>query len=107
MKIWNQSLPSISGSSCMSLSTKQALCRCLDVPTCQGNDWRKLAEVIGVNHYSAHFANQASPSEAILNLWESQNNINDNHTALLRLAKILKDINRLDAVVILERELKK
>ena len=59
------------------------------------------------NHYSAHFANQASPSEAILNLWESQNNINDNHTALLRLAKILKDINRLDAVVILERELKK
>merc|ERR1711884_627512 len=36
-----------SGSSCMSFSTKQALCRCLDVPTCQGNDWRKLAEVIG------------------------------------------------------------
>ena len=64
-------------------------------------------EVISVNHYPVHFANQASPSEAILNLWESQNNINDNHTALLRLAKILKDINRLDAVVILERELKK
>ena len=92
--------------SCMSVSTKQALCRCLDVPTCQGNDWRKLAEVIGVNHYSAHFANQASPSEAILNLWESQNNIKDNHTALLELAQLLKDINRLDALVILERELK-
>ena len=66
-----------------------------------------MADVIIVNHYSVQFANQASSSEAILNLWESQNNINDNHTALLRLAKILKDINRLDAVVILERELKK
>ena len=95
-----------SSGSCMSVSTKQALCRCLDVPTCQGNDWRKLAEVIGVNNYSAHFANQASPSEAILNLWESQNNIKDNHTALLELAQLLKDINRLDALVILERELK-
>jgi hypothetical protein len=95
-----------SSGSCMSVSTKQALCRCLDVPTCQGNDWRKLAEVIGVNHYSAHFANQSSPSEAILNLWESQNNIKDNHTALLELAQLLKDINRLDALVILERELK-
>ena len=91
----------------MSLSTKQALCRCLDVPTCQGNDWRKLAEVIGVNHFSALFANETSPSEAILSLWESQNNIGDNHSVLLKLAQILKDINRLDAVVILERELRK
>jgi len=96
-----------SQTSCMSNSTKQALCRCLDVPTCQGNDWRKLAEVIGVNNYSAHFANQPSPSEAILNLWESRNNIKDNHTALVTLAQLLKDISRLDAVVILERELKK
>ena len=96
-----------SGSSCMSLSTKQALCRCLDVPTCQGNDWRKLAEVVGVNHYSAHFANETSPSEAILSLWELQNNIGDHHSVLLKLAQILKDINRLDAVVIFERELRK
>merc|ERR1711879_331885 len=81
-------------SSCMSPSTKQALCRCLDVPTCQGNDWRKLAEVIGANQYSAHFANQSSPSEAILNLWESGNHFKDSTSALAALAQILRDINR-------------
>lgn len=93
-------------SSIMSNSTKQALCRCLDVPTCQGNDWRKLAEVVGANHYSAHFANQPSPSEAILNLWEARNNFKDNKSALTALAQLLRDINRPDAIVILERELK-
>eukprot|EP00093_Oithona_nana_P009055 09055.XXX_470797_475455_1 [CDS] Oithona nana genome sequencing. len=90
----------------MSKTTKTALCRCLDVPTCQGNDWRKLAEVLGLNHYSMHFANQPSPSEAILNLWEARNNANDTKVALLKLEQLLKDINRLDAVVILQRELK-
>ena len=93
-------------STIMSNSTKQALCRCLDVPTCQGNDWRKLAEVVGANHYSAHFANQPSPSEAILNLWEARNNFKDNKSALTALAQLLRDINRPDAIVILERELK-
>lgn len=99
-------LNSISSESIMTPSTKQALCRCLDVPTCQGNDWRKLAEVIGANHYSAHFANQPSPSEAILNLWEARNNFNDNKSGLKALAQLLRDINRPDAIVILERELK-
>ena len=93
-------------SSIMSNTTRQALCRCLDVPTCQGNDWRKLAEVIGANQYSAHFANQSSPSEAILNLWESGNHFKDSTSALAALAQILRDINRPDAIVILERELK-
>ena len=93
-------------SSIMSNTTRQALCRCLDVPTCQGNDWRKLAEVIGASHYSAHFANQSSPSEAILNLWESGNHFKDSNSALAALAQILRDINRPDAIVILERELK-
>ena len=90
----------------MSKTTKIALCRCLVVPTCQGNDWRKLAEVLGLNHYSMHFANQPSPSEAILNLWEARNNSNDTKVALLKLEQLLKDINRPDAVVILQRELK-
>ncbi len=91
----------------MSESTKMALGRCLDVPTCQGNDWRKLAQVLGIQHLSAHFANQQSPSEAILNLWESRNSNKDSQSALLNLAALLREINRLDAVVILERELKK
>ena len=94
------------GSEIMSKTTKTALCRCLDVPTCQGNDWRKLAEVLGLNHYSVHFANQPSPSEAILNLWETQNTQNDTKVALKKLEQLLKDINRPDAVVILQRELK-
>ena len=90
----------------MTPSTKQALCRCLDVPTCQGNNWCKLAKVIGVYHCSAHFANQHLPSEAILNLWEARNNFNDSKTVLWALAQLLRDINRPDAIVILERELK-
>ena len=94
------------GAEIMSKTTKTALCRCLDVPTCQGNDWRKLSEVLGLNHYSVHFANQPSPSEAILNLWEAQNNANDTKVALKKLEQLLKDINRPDAVVILNRELK-
>lgn len=91
--------------SCMNPSTKSALCRLLDVPTCQGNDWRKLAEICGINY--GNFSNLSSPSEAILNIWETRNMNKDNSTKLVTLAQLLKDINRLDAVVILERELKK
>lgn len=91
----------------MSMTTKAALCRCLDSPTCQGNDWRSLAEAAGLSQFLAHFANQSSPSGAILSLWEARNHFVDNHSALLNLAQLLKDINRLDALVILERELKK
>ncbi len=91
----------------MSGSTKQALCRCLDVPTCQGNDWRQLAEALGYGQLSGNFAQKVSPSEALLGFWEANSGIRDKTTALRTLAQLLQNINRQDAIIILEREIKK
>ncbi|TRY68737.1 hypothetical protein TCAL_10749 [Tigriopus californicus] len=88
----------------LSLTTKKALCRCLDVPSCEGNGWQQLATALGADHYLPFLDSQASPSEALLNLWESRNCESD---PLLSLARLLKDIKREDAIVILERDLRR
>lgn len=87
----------------LSPTTKQVLCRTLDVPTCQGNDWRKLAVALRADQYSAYFASQNSPSEALLNFWEETN---CEPEPLKTLSTMLREINREDAIVILERDLK-
>jgi len=84
-------------------STKQVLCRTLDVPTCQGNDWRKLAVAMRADQYSAYFASQNSPSEALISFWEERNSEPE---PLRTLSSLLREINREDAIVILERDLK-
>ena len=91
------------GSQKLSLSTKQALCRTLDVPSCEGRGWQQLAEVLEAEHFISFFASQPSPSEALLNLWEAKNK---DPEPLVTLARMLKIIKREDAVVILERDLK-
>lgn len=88
----------------LSLTTKKALCRCLDVPSCEGNGWQQLATALGADHYLPFLASQSSPSEALLNLWESRNCESD---PLLNLARLLKEIKREDAIVILERDLRR
>ena len=96
-------------------STRKALCRTLDMTTVHGDNWRRLAELLGFDQYAAFFAAQTSPSEALLNFWESRDNSGaslssqrefNNSAALHNLANLLKDINRQDAVVILERDMK-
>lgn len=77
--------------------------RTLDVPTCQGNDWRKLATALGADHYVSYLSAQQSPSEALLNLWETKTT---DPEPLRALSILLREINREDAIIILERDLK-
>jgi hypothetical protein len=81
-----------------------ALSRILDASSCEGNGWQQLATAIGADHYNAHFASQPSPANALLRLWESRNRDPD---PLQALARLLKQIRREDAIVILERDIKK
>ena len=80
--------------------------------TVHGDNWRRLSELLGFDQYSAFFAAQTSPSDALLSFWESRDNSLstrkdlDNSSALHNLANLLKDINRQDAVVILERDMR-
>ena len=83
--------------------TKQVLCRTLDVPTCQGNDWRKLAKALRADQYMAYFSSQPSPSEALINFWEERNS---DPEPLKTLGSLLREINREDAIIILERDMK-
>ena len=93
-------------------STRTAICRSLDVPTCQGADWRRLASALGVDQYCSFFSSQPSPSEALMDLWEAKTRSatsggNENqHVNLRNFANLLREISREDVVVILERELK-
>ena len=87
----------------LSPGTKQVLCRTLDVPTCQGNDWRKLAAVLRAEEYMDYFSSQPSPSEALINFWEERNT---DPEPLKTLGSLLREINREDAIIILERDLK-
>lgn len=88
----------------LSPSTMAALSRILDASSCEGNGWQQLATAIGADHYNAHFASQPSPANALLRLWESRNRDPD---PLQALARLLKQIRREDAIVILERDIKK
>ena len=81
----------------------------LDVPSCEGSGWRDLAAALGADHYSAFFATQLSPSEALINLWEARGGGEEDGGVdpLMGLARLLKEIKREDAVVVLERDMRK
>ncbi len=92
----------------MSPSTRAALCRLLDVPSCEGSGWQQLAEALGADHYSAFFASQPSPSQALLGLWEARacGSMGEEEEPLRYLARMLGEIRREDAIVVLERDLR-
>ncbi len=79
------------------LSTLSGL---LDPPNAQGNDWRMLAERLNVHRYPAYFASRASPTEAILALWEARNR---EILAVSNLGNVLRGMGRFDAANVLER----
>ena len=83
------------------LSVKQSLSQLLDPPNNTNNDWRMLAERLGVNRYITFFATQPSPTEAILNLWEARNR---ESTAVAGLVNILRGMNRHDAAQVLDMD---
>lgn len=86
----------------LSRQVKKQLCQCLDTPTVRGNDWRMLARLLNTDRYTNFFATKPSPTECILDLWEARNRQSN---AIAELVKILRDMDRFDAVTILENAL--
>lgn len=83
------------------VQVKQAIARLLDPPTTNNNDWRQLAERLGVNRYITFFATQTSPTEAILDLWEARNR---ESTAVAGLVNSLRGMGRHDAAQVLDMD---
>ncbi|KAL1514115.1 hypothetical protein ABEB36_003430 [Hypothenemus hampei] len=78
---------------------RKQLCHCLDPPTPRGNDWRMLAHALHVDGYINFFAAKHSPTDCILDLWEARNR---NSNALTELKQIFSDMERYDAVNVLD-----
>ncbi|XP_030755093.1 netrin receptor UNC5C [Sitophilus oryzae] len=83
----------------LSKQIRKQLCHCLDTPTQRGNDWRMLANALNVDRYINFFATKPSPTDCILDLWESRNRTSN---ALTELTQIFTEMERYDAVNILE-----
>lgn len=81
---------------------RKQLCQCLDPPTSRGNDWRMLAHALSVDRYINFFATKPSPTDCILDLWEARNRQSN---ALTELVQIFRDMDRYDAVTIIENTL--
>lgn len=79
---------------------RKQLCHALDPPTSRGNDWRLLARALHVDRYINFFATKPSPTDCILDLWEARNR---NSNALTELRQIFNDMERFDAVNILDK----
>ena len=102
---------SISSPHFLSSSTKTGLCRTLDTPSCEGNSWRQLGQLIGINSQEEAFiSTQRSPSEALLEMWELRGfptpiqGASDNNGPIGKLTTMLKKIRREDAIIILQRD---
>ncbi|XP_055933878.1 netrin receptor UNC5C-like isoform X5 [Argiope bruennichi] len=80
---------------------RKQLCICLDPPNSRGNDWRRLAEELGVNRYINYFATKSSPTDHILDLWEARE---QEANSLGNLLNILRVMGRGDAVQVVEKE---
>ncbi|GIY77672.1 netrin receptor UNC5C [Caerostris darwini] len=80
---------------------RKQLCICLDPPNSRGNDWRRLAEELGVNRYINYFATKSSPTDHILDLWEARD---QEANSLGNLLNILRVMGRGDAVQVVEKE---
>ncbi|XP_015835944.1 netrin receptor UNC5C isoform X2 [Tribolium castaneum] len=83
----------------LSRQLRKQLCQCLDPPTPRGNDWRMLAHALSVDRYINFFATKPSPTDCILDLWEARNRQSN---ALTELKQIFSDMERFDAVNILD-----
>ncbi|CAG0890329.1 unnamed protein product [Cyprideis torosa] len=96
--------PSVKSSFRLPRATKNALCRLLDEPNLRGNDWRLLAQHLRMDRYTNYFATKPSPTDSILDLWEARHRASDVNIAICDLIRILNDMNRADAVTLLDFE---
>ncbi|KAG8177513.1 hypothetical protein JTE90_026859 [Oedothorax gibbosus] len=79
---------------------RKQLCICLDPPNSRGNDWRRLAQELGVNRYINYFATKSSPTDHILDLWEARE---QESNSLVNLLTILRVMGRGDAAQAVEK----
>ncbi|XP_061783500.2 netrin receptor UNC5A isoform X3 [Nerophis lumbriciformis] len=77
---------------------RQKICSSLDAPCPNGADWRMLAQRLKLERHMSFFASKASPTSAILDLWEAlhfhSGNIN-------QLAAVMADIGKQEAMIFL------
>ncbi|XP_019725625.1 netrin receptor UNC5A isoform X4 [Hippocampus comes] len=77
---------------------RQKICSSLDTPCPKGADWRMLAQRLKLERHMSFLASKASPTSAILDLWEAQHfhggNIN-------QLAAVMADIGKQEAMIFL------
>lgn len=81
---------------------KKKLSHILDPPNSCGNDWRMLAQRLNVDRYINYFAIKFSPTENILDLWESRHR---EDSAITDLMNSLRVMGRMDASSLIEKEL--
>lgn len=81
-------------------SDKALLCKLLDAQTPNGNDWRLLAEKLKLTCFYYYFSNTCSPTENILNLWLCRHY---DTNMLPNLARIFREMNRIDCASVVER----
>ncbi|XP_049589029.1 netrin receptor UNC5A isoform X6 [Syngnathus scovelli] len=77
---------------------RQKICSSLDAPCPNGADWRMLAQRLKLERHMSFFASKASPTSAILDLWEAQHFHSGN---INQLAAVMADIGKQEAMIFL------
>ncbi|MBN3273554.1 UNC5A protein, partial [Polyodon spathula] len=96
----DSSAPALAGPSAFQIPylIRQKICSSLDAPCTRGVDWRLLAQRLQLDRHLNFFASKASPTSAILDLWESQHFHRGN---LNQLAGVMAEIGKQEAMIFL------
>ncbi|KAK6474893.1 netrin receptor UNC5A-like [Huso huso] len=96
----DSSAPALAGPSAFQIPylIRQKICSSLDAPCPRGVDWRLLAQRLQLDRHLNFFASKASPTSAILDLWESQHFHRGN---LNQLAGVMAEIGKQEAMIFL------
>ncbi|XP_028966580.1 netrin receptor UNC5C [Galendromus occidentalis] len=84
----------------MSPEARSRICALLDPPDDEGNDWRRLAQHLGIDRNHGYFASKSSPTSCLLDLWEARNR---EAGAASNLLSLLRHIGRPDVTSTIEK----